>query len=160
MRRVDLALLAVVASSLCLVLASPSPAAASSRDAEGSVTIKFPRHDSAHVGLQCGKVELRSVKVEGAPSEHEVHKARHHKHATSKLRWIFKLGNEGEHKRKVTIKVKVYSKDKELLAKDSRTDTVSGDVEKDQISVWTEIVTRDYPKAGFAHISAECQRED
>jgi hypothetical protein len=125
MRRVDLALLAVVASSLCLVLASPSPATASSREAEGSATIRFPGHHSEHVGLECGKV-----------------------------------GNEGKHTRKVTIKVKVYSKEKQLLAEDSRTDTISGDTEKDQISVWTEIVTRDYPKADFAHVSAKCERED
>jgi hypothetical protein len=134
-------------------------AAASEKNAEGSVTIKFPKEETARVDLKCGKVDFRSVKLEGAPSRHEVHKARHHEHDTSKLRWIFKLGNEGKHTRKVTIKVKVYALGKELLAEDSRTDTISGEKDKDHISVWTEIKTRDYPKADHVRISADCERE-
>jgi hypothetical protein len=135
------------------------PAGADSKDAEGSVTIKFPREESREVDLKCGKVDIRSVKIEGAPSREDVHKARHHKDETSKLRWIFKLDNEGKHTRKVTIKVKVYAEDNDLLVEGDRADTVSGEKDKDHISVWTEIRTRDYPKADHAHIHAECERE-
>ena len=153
------AVLAVTLSLASVALVGAGRLAASEKNAEGSVTIKFPREETARVDLKCGKVDFRSVKLEGAPSRHEIHEARHHKDDSSKLRWIFKLGNEGKHSRKVTMQVKVYGVGKELLAEDSRTDTVSGEKDKDQISVWTEIRTRDYPKADHVHISAECERE-
>jgi hypothetical protein len=159
MCRANRVVLALGVLSLGFAVIGVSAVAESSKDAEGSVTIKFPKEGSRAVDLKCGKVDIRSVRIEGAPSADDVHKARHHKDETSNLRWIFKLDNEGKHTRKVLIKVKVYSEDKELLAEESRSDTISGEKDKDQISVWTKIRTRDYPKADDVHVSAECERE-
>ena len=159
MRRSNHILLALAAFLLALAVPGSRASAEESKDGEGSVKIKFPTEESVPVDLKCGKVELRSVKIEGAPSRHDIHKARHDKDATSNLRWVFKLDNEGKHTRKVTIKVKVYAADKDVLAEDSRSDTISGEKDRDQISVFTKIRTRDYPKADHARISAECERE-
>jgi hypothetical protein len=133
---------------------------AAEEEGRASVKIRFPREESVTVGLTCNKVELRSVRIDGAPSRHDVHEAReHHSSDTTNLRWIFKCGNEGKHPRKVTIKVKIFAEDNDVLGEDSRTDTISGEKDKDQISVWTKIRTRDYAKADHARISAECERE-
>jgi hypothetical protein len=158
MYRVNRVLLAVGTLSLGLALFGPT--APLRAEDEGSVKISFPKDESVAVDLKCGKVELRSVKIDGAPSHHDVTKARHHdSDDTSNLRWIFKLGNEGKHQRKVTIKVKVYSEHDKVLAEGSRTDTISGEKDKDQISVWTKIRTAEYPKADHARVSAECERD-
>jgi hypothetical protein len=160
MRRSNHILLAVAVSLLVLAVPGSRASAAESRDGEGSVKIAFPKEESVPVDLRCNKVDLRSVKIDGAPSHHEIHEAReHHSDDTSNLRWIFKCDNEGKHPRKMTIKVKVYSDDNKVLAEDSRTDTISGEKDRDQISVWTKIRTRDYPKADHARIFAECERE-
>jgi hypothetical protein len=146
-------------ASLVLV-AGGRPALAGSHDKhEGSVTIEFPRDESVSVGLQCGPVEVRSVKIENAPSHHEVKEARHDHDDTTRLHWIFKLDNEGKHKRKVTIHITVYEKDNDVICEDSHEDSIDDHTEGDHITVSTKIPTYKYPKADHATISVECERD-
>jgi hypothetical protein len=144
---------------ILLVLQGRSVVASSHDKDEGSVKIDFPREDSVKVHLHCGPVELRSVKIENAPSHEEIKKARHDRDDTTRLHWVFKVDNEGKHKRKLTIHVTVYSEHDEALAEDSGEDTIDEGTEGDHISVWTKILTIEYPKADHARIAVECERD-
>jgi hypothetical protein len=153
-------MLAAVGTFCLLVTAAGRPARAESRDHhEGSTTIEFPRDESVKVGLDCGPVTLRSVKVENAPSHDDVKKAHHDHDDTTRLHWIFKVDNEGKHKRKVKIHLTVYTEEDKVLAEDSREDTVSDHADGDHISVWTKIHTYKYPKAHHVTVAIECERD-
>jgi hypothetical protein len=148
----------LAAFAVLWVVAPPAPAMAGERD-EGSVTVRFPDDDSIGVALKCGHVELHSATLEGKPSKEDIHKARHDKDETSRLKWEFEVENTGEHARKVTIHVTIFSAEDEVLAKGERSGTVHGETEFDHITAWTEIHNYEFPKAHHMLISATCERD-
>jgi hypothetical protein len=120
-----------------------------------SVTIPFPRGGRAEVGLTHGSMLLRSVELKGRPSARDLRGARRDRDDKTLLRWVFHVANAGRQDWHARIRVRVYSADDRLLAANDREGEVNARDWHDQITVWTRIRTRDYPRAHHVRIEAD-----
>jgi len=139
-----------VALLLVCVLASAAARAAETQ----AVTIPFPRGGVATVGLTNGPMLIRSVELKNRPSPRELRSARRDRDDHKLLRWVFHVGNAGRRDWHARIRVRVYSADERLLAANDRESEVNARAWRDQITVFTKILTRAYAVADHVRIEA------
>lgn len=149
--------LVALAAAAIVALLPTAADARTPRRGERIVEIPFPGERSARLSLECGALEIRAVKIDELPSDDEIERA--DDDDTERLRWLFTLDNEGRRSRRVTIGVRVLTEDGDVLAEDTRTDVVRFHSDRDRVSVWTEIRTREIPDAATVEIEVECGRD-
>ena len=135
---------------LALFFVSSSARAAETR----AVTIPFPRGGVATVGLTNGPMLIRSVELKNRPSPRELRSARRDRNDHKLLRWVFHVANSGRRDWHARIRVRVFSADERLLAANDREAEVNARAWRDQITVFTRILTRAYAVAHHVRVEA------
>ena len=119
-----------------------------------SATIAVPRHGSVAVELREGPVVVRSVHIDNRPDSGDMRKARRDPDDTTRLKWVFDVGNGGRRDWKLSLAVRIYDEEDHLLGEDSKDDKVSSGKLRDHITVSTKIHTIDWRRAHHAVVEA------
>ncbi len=151
------ALLLASTLSFALPFAATSPVEA--KDTAKTAVVGFPRQAPAPLALGCGPVRVRSVRIDDPPKAADLEKGRNDPDDSTRLRWLFSVGNGGRKRWETKIHVTVYDSDDRVLADDSRSDTIRPRTPSDHISVWTKIRTADYTRADHVRVTIGCDRD-